>query len=225
MMQQQGYVILQKPAKALTNHDAWVFAQMNPGYLEELRKTFAFIDPSRYRGMSRKALEPYPDDPWTARQQAKWGVDMHTNKRARIRFRQRLGKTYSADNYDSDLLPTLADAHVVFSCLDAPQDYEIMALSRKVTGVAPTTLGFDIGYWGGDRFSLICDTVVMPTWHPPDPEDFTELSNQLKNINEYILFKTRAEAQAFRAYYFQKPWAETDTPPGQFNIIQVSTPR
>jgi hypothetical protein len=39
-------------------------------------------------------------------------------------------------------------------------------------------LGYDIGYWRGDHYSLISDSFVAPCWHPPAPDAFRTLAKQ-----------------------------------------------
>ncbi len=83
------------------------------------------------------------------------------------------------------------------------------------------TLGFDVGFWRSDHFSLIADTAICPTWHPPAPKDWAELSNRLLRLNNHALFDSVADAEEFRAYYRSKDWAETEDAPGEFAVIEV----
>jgi hypothetical protein len=76
--------------------------------------------------------------------------------------------------------------------------------------------GYDVGYWGGDHFLIVCDTVVAPQWHPPDPDDFFEVAERVRGLNEHLLFPNHGDALAFRSYYLSKEWAETEFGPGQF---------
>jgi hypothetical protein len=32
-------------------------------------------------------------------------------------------------------------------------------------------LGYDVGYWAGDHYSIIADTIITPTWHGPPEKD------------------------------------------------------
>ncbi len=149
---------------------------------------------------------------------------MHSNQRARWRFREIIGEDNPGEDYDEDMLPNLTVAQEVYLLLDDPDEYEIVIMSREPLGTDIRSLGFDIGYWGGDHFSLICDSVIMPVWHPPDPTDFNELADKLKGVNEHVLFQTCAEAEKFRSYYMTKRWAESETVPGEFCIIQIGLP-
>jgi hypothetical protein len=86
---------------------------------------------------------------------------------------------------------------------------------------SPAVLGFDVGYWGGDHYSIICDSIVTPTWHPPHPEDFEKLAGAVAALNENLLFRTADEAATFRTRYMEFAWAETEGYPGEFAVIQV----
>ena len=119
------------------------------------------------------------------------------------------------------MLPACAAAAQVRDLLDHPEDYEIVSVSRDVSASAYASFSFDVGYWGGDHFSLICDVAVAPRWHPPDPSDYAELADRLRGFNADVLFETRAEAQAFLDYYRTKSWAETEFEPGEFCVIEL----
>ncbi|MGE5294175.1 MAG: hypothetical protein ACM3VT_05050 [Solirubrobacterales bacterium] len=106
----------------------------------------------------------------------------------------------------------------IHGLLDQLSSWEIIHVQRDEFLVSDATLGFDIGYWSGDHFSLIADTIVTPMWHPPAPEDWGELLGQLSRLNEHLLFARPEDAAAFRAWYISRPWAETE---GEFCIIQV----
>jgi hypothetical protein len=218
-MQKRGYAILQKSQSLIARYEALIGEAS--AKLKQLRDTFAFINPVQYRGISRDPLSSYyPDDPAGRREFKKLGL--LSNLKAQKRFRQIVGNTYYLD-YDCDLLPSLPFAQEVFGLLKRPSDYEIVVLSREASEMEGNLVGYDIGYWGGDNFSLICDTVVMPRWHPPNPDDFAELADHLRILNNHVLFGSWSDAQRFRVYYKQKPWAETETA-GKFEIIRVSIP-
>ncbi|MFN8456724.1 MAG: hypothetical protein U0401_18995 [Anaerolineae bacterium] len=225
MEQMKGYALLKMPSLLLSHYENW-FNQEHIQILQDLRNSVSFVDPFRYRGISRKILSPFPSlDVGIIKEFEETGGDMQSNKQARWRFRELIGENIPYDeDYDEDLLPNLRGAKEVYSLLDDPEGYEIVVMAREPLEANIESLGFDIGYWGGDHFSLICDSIVMPTWHPPDPSDFGELAEKLQGLNEHVLFETRAEAEAFRSYYMTKVWAETETVAGEFQIIQLGLP-
>jgi hypothetical protein len=148
---------------------------------------------------------------------------MELNKAARIKFREILGEGEQEDaiDYDDCLLERLEHAQEVFSLLKDKQEWEIVHLMRGTIEQTERSFGFDIGYWGGDHFSVICDCVVMPTWHPPDPRDFDELAKALERLNNHLLFRSVADAEIFKAWYISRSWAESETYEGQFCLIRV----
>jgi hypothetical protein len=86
-------------------------------------------------------------------------------------------------------------------------------------------LGFDLGYWGGGNFSILCDAAIWPRWHPPDPEALAELYRVLRELNEHALFPHEPSARAYFDWYTSQPWAEKE--PSDFSLIAVGavTPR
>jgi hypothetical protein len=152
------------------------------------------------------------------------GCDMKSNAEARYRFRQLIAGDVD-DNYqagvDEDLLASQSDARQVFDLLDDPSNWEIVRLSRDARNSSPSALGFDIGYWGGDHFSLIADTIVIPRWHPPSPQDFGALREALSHLNANLLFDSHEEAEGYRTFYMSRNWAETEMQDGEFCIVRV----
>lgn len=228
MQQVNGYAIMQMPAKLLTHYETNSFAQKYAHILQELRNAVKFVNPTHYRGISREPLSPLPTfDSDVLNTFTETGVDVETEKNARTRFLEIVGEDNPIEDYDDDLLSSLDLALEVYKLLKKPDDYEIVFLSRQQVNSTKEmrTLGFDIGYWGGDHFSLIGDTVIYPLWHPPEPQDFDELAEKLQTLNEYALFPTREAAEEFRKYYMTKIWAEKESFPGQFCIIEIGLPR
>jgi hypothetical protein len=151
------------------------------------------------------------------------GIDLRTNEAARATLAE-LGVPADDDEPDDrSFLPSQAVAQSVFDLLETPDDYEVVALSRQANDIPKNLLGYDVGYWGGDFFSLICDTIVAPRWHPPDPSDFEEVAERLRGLNNHLLFTGHDDALAFRKYYMSKDWAEQELQADQFRIIAVGT--
>ena len=124
---------------------------------------------------------------------------------------------------DEDLLRDDSQGREVFSLLEVRSRYELLHLARREFLKLDHLLGYDIGYWGGDHYSLIADSFVVPRWHPPQPDAFHVLSEQLRNLNTHLLFPTSEAAASFRAWYRTQGWAETEGHEDEFEIIQVCT--
>ena len=188
----QGYLIVKKPLVSLNRYESSCVAARNRDFLEQIRSAFACFPPEKYRGIARFPLDGCSwDDPSEVEALEESGVDMRSNA---------------------------LDIH---GLLDQPDSWEIIQVRRDEFQTGPATLGFDIGYWDGDHFSLIADTIVTPMWHPPIPEDFAELIHQLSGLNQHLLFSQPQDAEEFRAYYKSKTWAETEDEEGNFCVIQV----
>jgi hypothetical protein len=218
----QGYAVVLTALAASREYDASEFTRDNNDILRKLRSSLVEIKPAAYRGISRNPLSAYPElstseiDDLERR-----GVDVRSNERARALLRQVAVLLHEDDPMEPFLITSREDARRVHGLLDDPQDYEIVSLYRDLRLAEEAIFGFDIGYWGGDHFSLICDTAVAPRWHPPDPSDWTELGERLRALNQHMLFSSPADANAFLAYYRTKSWAETESEPGEFCIIGV----
>jgi hypothetical protein len=179
-----------------------------------------------YRGSSRYPLMPFPSfDPEIVRTFEEAGCDVTTEQAARRRLLALVGENDSPGDLDPDLLPNLAAADDVYSFLESPTEYEIVQLAREPFLADVNCLGFDVGYWGGDHYSIICDSAVRPLWHPPQPECFDELARQLRTVNESFLFPSAEGAAQFRSWYRTQSWAETEFRADDFCIIQVNKPR
>lgn len=216
----QGYLIVMKPRVSLRYYEESHSKQASTDFVKQLRSAFIRFPPEKYRGISRFPLEgDFWQSPAAIKDLEDHGVDMKSNKAARTRLYERIGR----DEYfwDESLVPSLEDARSVCGLLDEPESWEIIQVRREEFHPGPTTAGFDVGYWNGDHFSLIADTIITPMWHGSAPEDWDELRGQLSQLNSDLLFGRPEDAAAFRAWYISKPWAETEDEPGEFCIIQV----
>ncbi len=164
MPRREGYAIMSTQPSTFTWHIDTGFVQENRRHFEALRTATSFIDPISYRGISRAPLSPLPSAYPEIIAAYNMSADaMEINRAVRARFWEILdGVTSDADD-DEDLLPTLKYSCDVYHLLEVKADYEIVVLHREPFNSHLQTLGFDIRYWGGNHFSLIADTVVMPT--------------------------------------------------------------
>ena len=226
MRQTSGYGILRMPAALVQDYDSSMRTHQAWELFQRLCDALKSLPRSDYRGISRDPLMPLPSsDPEILRAFENTGGDMHTNRAARLRFMRVLGDDYPLSDFDNDLLPDFSHAAEVFSLLESPGEYEIVQLVRDDFCNNGDCLGFDVGYWGGDHYSILCDSAVTPLWHPPQPDDFNKLAKQLQRVNEHLLFHSPEDAARFRSYYRTRSWGETESFPNEFCIIQVIKPR
>ena len=219
-MDTQGYLIVRKPETIIARYDSCLTPRQREWH-QQLSAIFTGLDRSRYRGISREPLYPY-NEKWC--ESAGSGSPAEkANRLAKTMMWNLLSPFWDPDDdyQDMDLFPTLQLALAVLQHLDEPVNWEIIGKRRNDFGASENTLGFDVGYWGGDHFSLIADTIITPAWHPPPPEDFQELKDRFGSLNPNLLFSTPEDAARFREYYLTKSWAETEDIEGEFAIIQV----
>jgi hypothetical protein len=219
-----GYAIVCMPTGLVKAYDESMRTHKAAELYRQLCETLRPLPRAAYRGISRFPLMPLPSlDPAVLREFEESGCDMKTEQAARRRFLELLGDASECD-YD-DLLPDRATVRDVFSFLESASEYEIVQVAREPFLADADCLGFDVGYWGGDHYSIICDSAVRPLWHPPQPECFDELARELKMVNESFLFPSAEDAAQFRSWYRTQYWAETESRPDEFCIIQVNKPR
>lgn len=219
------YAIVRTPTPLVRAYDESMRTHKAAELFLRLCDTLKPLPREAYRGTSRFPLMPLPSlDPQILRTFEETGCDVKTEQAARRLFLGIVGESDSAGDFDADLLPDLAAARDVYSLLESPAEYEIVQLAREPFVANADCLGFDVGYWGGDHYSIICDSAVRPLWHPPQPECFSELARELSTVNESFLFPRADEAARFRSWYRTQDWAETESRPDEFCIIQVNTP-
>ncbi len=208
--------------------------------LAELRAALPEVDPTTYLGFDREPIGraidglklvdlPATDPRVLGRFVEEFGrsppglpADVHSAER---HIRERLGPDptmYWAVHFvDSDLLPTLVLAREVKSLVVHSEDYEIVRVERGSEARHASTLGFDVGTWGSDHFSIVRDAMLAPRWHPAPEEDFASLREHAARLGDHALFETAAAARAFRDWYRSRPWAETEFFPGEIDLIRV----
>jgi hypothetical protein len=117
----------------------------------------------------------------------------------------------------------LAYAKELKLLVDQPDEYEIVRLSRENFNSGPA-LGYDVGYWGGGNYSILCDSVIWPMSHCAAPESFDDLVQHVSCLNAHMFFPDHDSADRFRSFYIRQPWAEWEAEPGEFAVIRIEAP-
>jgi hypothetical protein len=224
MKYNEAYLIVEVPAVRQKNYLEFCHKGGRAAEVERLRQSLSFLNPIAYRGISRNPLSAFPIADIAVLQKSNYhGVDI--NPTAKLKMLELQGNPPAIDDpdFDSSMLLSIEQAIEVNSVLDSDKrnNYEIIKISRQSKSRINSTLGYEIGYWGGDFFSLICDSAIWPMWHGPSWSDVPELAQQLKVLNKYLLFDDFNQAVAFRKWYKTKEWAETEFDEGEFCIIRV----
>lgn len=220
--QNDGYLVVLAPEAATAE---WKSEAERDGrsedvvaYCASLRRVISTADPLRYRGVQR-----YPIDRW-------WEGETPGEDGPNLNARRRIYELYGPDPalqwsqppwFDPDLLPTLEVAREILRLSDEPSRREVVRVTRGATASTTDTLGFDVGYWGSDHFSALADAVLLPRWHPCPPEQFASIEGWVRALNEHMLFRTAADAMAYRRWYLEQPWAEEESEPEQFQVMRV----
>ena len=172
---------------------------------------------THYRGIGRYPFTEYPvpDPGWQ-------GSGNPNDDDQEPAARALLEGFLSADDYETPypraFVSNLEQAHQIRAALKAPGKFEIVELCMQPERPAEL-LGFDIGYWGGGNFSILCDAAIWPIWHPPEPKAFEALSAFTRKLNRHALFPSWESAQDYLNWYRQQAWSETE--PSEFSIIAV----
>jgi hypothetical protein len=212
-------------------HPAWEFARWKieaerggspdglSSFLGAMRMALPDVDASRYRGIQRDAI-----DRW-------WEGEPATgDRRPNDRARRRIWDLYGPDPclrwspppwFDSDLLPSIEVAQEILLLADAPTDRELLRVTRGDTRRTSRTMGYDVGYWGNDHYSIIADAMVMPRWHGCPLDQFASLQPWATRLNEHVLFPEAAGGEEYLEWYLRQPWAEVDAAPGQLQVIRA----
>ena len=191
-------------------------ARQHRDHLRHLRETFNTLEPSAYRGIERWALSESPQpDPGCSETGPR-----PADEKARQRLLEILGAEPECDHYPSSLIPQLTLARELMRVADHPEEYELVRLSREAFDGGPM-LGFDVGYWGGGNFSILCDSLIWPMWHAAPSAAFHDLAQHIACLNTHMLFPDRQSAERFRSFYLTQSWAETEDLPGEFSVIRI----
>jgi hypothetical protein len=191
-------------------------------YLEDLRAAIAPLDPGTYRGIAC-VLDGIPPAPEDSDEEGWLDTFFVDRGDPLLPVRLAIGRFEDPGFPDEAncLIADLALAREAAALAPDTEEIEVVELRREhfVTGAA--SLGFDVGYWNGDHYSIISDSIVTPTWHPPAPEDFGALASSLRSLNDRLLFPSEADAGAFRTRYLSFPWGEKESEPGEIETIQL----
>ena len=170
-------------------------------YYNNLRKYFFDIDPNNYKGISRNVLYSVP-------KKIKELFDDIPEPDAQY-FMDEILEKY--ENDEVDLIYNLQDCLAVYNKINGKQNYEIiMSIKDENNKSFEDFLGYDIGYFGGDNFSIISDSILLPMWHGAPENAYPELKPYLKLLNKNLLFNKLDEAREFKEYYLGQKWAEKD---------------
>jgi hypothetical protein len=225
-MSRSGHIIILRPDLDKRKYETTDYMQKNLEHLDRLRKLLDFIDSSKYRGTGR---EPFSSAPYLF--DADKGVMEHWETADlttydSLQARQLFAKLEEAnspkDTLDDLCFFSLTDMQSVYDLIDDKEKYEIIEFIENEAVTNFKTLGFDVGYLAAD-YSVIADTAIKPTWHPPDFDDMQDIIEHLKKLNEHCLFPTFQDAKDYRELYLTKIWGEKEMYDGQITTIQIRT--
>ncbi|HEX2880617.1 MAG TPA: hypothetical protein VHO25_13890 [Polyangiaceae bacterium] len=186
-----------------------------PAELAAIRAALPGITPTSYRGIGRYPFTEYAEKGPGWQGQGRPEVDPEHD--ARSLFLKFLGAEDYETPYPRAFLREIDQATAVYAALASKELYEVVEISRP-SEQPQNLLGFDIGYWGGGNFSILCDAVIWPLWHPPDLAALPDLKRYLA-LNRHALFSTEQAAQSYFDWYVSQPWAEEE--PSDFSVMAV----
>jgi len=211
MKQTEGYLIVEKPFVI----SEWYQSRFesDPRYsdhVQEIRAANPIIDPGKYRGINRNPLMQLGTvdlDQYIASMNSHPSLNAD-NLDARHRLTEIVSKSPRTSK-ELDHLDTIEQAIEVYNLIESSQKnkYEIIRFTRHVEPLSINTLGLDIGVWGND-YSILCDSVITPVWHPVPIESINEISLLLNDLNDNNLFSNHKSAESFLNYYLTQEWAE-----------------
>jgi hypothetical protein len=210
-MKELGYLIVLRPAIYIESYEASEFVARTGRRYDEFRRHFSWLNYRAYRGISRA---PLGNNEFSPR------IGEGLNAAALNRLSE-VTPELTVNLDDDCFIENYEDALEIYNLLEDQHSWEVIEVRLSNYGLDARTLGFDVGFWRSDHYSIIADTAISPMWHCPDPADWAEVSDRLSRLNEHLLFDSPSEAEKFRAYYKTKAWAEEESEPGEFAIIEV----
>ncbi len=185
------------------------FVEQNKNSLERLRALLNFINPQNYKGIGRITFtaDPFYFNSSTGEiilsDTPKSLSEHNAAKHKLLEIEKNQNNNTRIDFYFDNIIET----NSVFELLDDKTKFEKIETILEQREILPKSYGFDIGYWCGD-FSIIADTAIKPTWHPPDFDDMDDIVLQLRKLNRYCLFDNYKDALDYKEIYLSKKWAE-----------------
>jgi len=184
-------------------------------YYKKLRNAFGNINVNNYRGLSRQSLSPIPKE-------LKENYKNIEEPQAQFLMNEIIENSCAIlHDDDIDMIINFQDCINVYNKLENKSIYEIIRTSIDDTSKSENFLGFDIGYWGGDNFSIISDSILLPMWHGAQTESYQDLSKFVSLLNDKLLFSNYYDATTFRNYYLSQEWAEKEINDGQICIQKI----
>ncbi len=210
-MKHLGYLIVLKPEIHIARYESSEFVKKAGPLYDNFRRHFSWLNSRGYRGISRSPL---------GNLLTLGNSRAHLNEDALKKLSELLPEA-TVDFDEESLIDDYEAALEVYGLLKDQFSWEIIEVRREKYALDGRTLGFDVGYWNSDHFSLIADTAVTPMWHGPAPVDCVELAARLSRVNDNVLFSEPSDAGEFRTWYKTKKWAEVEARPVEFAIIEV----
>lgn len=213
-----GFALVKDPAALNRVYERSPLAQRASRELSNLREAFGTINPELYRGIERWPLAECALAPpgWATEQ-----MNAELDSRATERLAEILGD-HDCEHYPCSLIPSVELARHLLGLVEKPGGYELVHLTQAPTN-SDAALGFDVGYWGGGNYSILCDTVIWPQWHGPSAHQLLELVPYVRDLNAHMLFPDFNSAERFRRFYLTRPWGEWEHRPGEFTVIRVDS--
>lgn len=193
-MVKQGYLIVQKIEAAFKTYKDYINERpphdlgneeklknrVYLKYLKKIKKLVSDFNLLNYKGISRFPINP-----------------------------EDFGISSEDEVFNDTVFIHLGTAKKILSQVENKDDYEIIKISSPEAVLNfDGFLGYDVGYFGGDGFSAICDSFIMPRWHPLAISQIDEFLSNIKSLNDNLLFPNEKLAQEFCDYYLRQDWAE-----------------
>ncbi len=186
------------------------FVKQNKNSFERLRELLSFIKPQNYKGIGRATFtaDPFYFNSTTGEIKSLLDTPKSLIEDNAAKYKLLEIEKHKKDDTRIDFyFENIIDTNSVFELLDDKTKFEKIETILDQREILPKSYGFDIGYWCGD-FSIIADTAIKPTWHPPDFDDMDDIVLQLKKLNQYCLFDNFKDAFDYKEIYLSKKWAE-----------------
>jgi hypothetical protein len=159
-MANQGFLILQKPEITIKNYELHLPKNVLANEYKVFRISFPNINPNNYLGISRNPLLPVPEE---------LRSEFHNIIEPDAQFF--MDTLREKEEYNPELILEFDNVVKVFEKIINKKEFEIIMVRRYFYESNDNILGYDVGYWAGDHYSIIADTIITPTWHGPPEKD------------------------------------------------------